>query len=90
MIRKSSSEVWQDRVMWAECLKHHSEVLSHEFQGGASLYHPLDTADRVAVLREHEAELLRKSDAVIIGAFAERIIKDLRRDPAVKRALKDL
>ncbi len=88
MINESSDKVWNDRDMWVKCLKYHSKVLSQEYQGEVKLYHSLDETDTKTSLREHKADFQRKADAVIIGAFAEKIIQVLRQDPAVKRALK--
>jgi hypothetical protein len=90
MIKETSRAVWQDQGLWNRCLKHNSETLSREIRGGIMLYNPGDYADRVAGFKDDDAEFQRMSDAGIIGAFADKTLQVLRRDPGLKRALKDL
>jgi hypothetical protein len=86
-IDKALQKVWSDRDIWLEGLKHRSGVLSQEYQGGVTLYHPLAKTDTMAALGEREAEIQRQADAVIIGAFGGKALEILRADPAVRSAL---
>ena len=72
MIDKSSRVVWHDRRLWSKCLKNNSEALSSEYQSGVVLHHSHDKIDNMSVLKEHELEDQRQSDAVIIGAFSRK------------------